>query len=378
MYYLSEIKEQLLKAITLVEEYELRGFTIDRDTALELIRRAYEDLRFHDSDTLIVDESEAHITPTEQSDEPEVEVEIIMSEEGEEAEETEETEAQEEQEEVAEQEEAVEAELQEAETDEPEIEVEIIEAVAEPEVVATPEPETTPEPTVEPTVEAAPESEPAVEKTEPEVGIEATPEPTPEPEPEVVGVTTKAVVTEPSLFGDDDQWTRPTHSRRRLISLYRDEAPQEPKPRHRRKSADVEVEPKSEAAPETPVVEKAPITPTEPTPIPTVEATEPTKVVLADTISTPQTIADTIQQQPSIGQSGAVNSLRGAISVGDRFMLIRELFGGDEAKYESTIDLLESYDNLDDCIIYIAENFTWRASSDGAKLIMDLLQRKLS
>ena len=348
MYYLSEIKEQLLKAITLIEEYELRGFTIDRDTALELIRRAYEDLRFHDSDTLIVDESEAHITPTEQSDEPEVEVEIIMSEEGEEGEEAEETE---EHEEVAEQEEAVEAELQEAKTDEPEVEVEIIEAeaVAEPEVVATPEPE-------------------------PEV----TPEPTPEPGPVVVEVTTKAVVTEPSLFGDDDQWTRPTHSRRRLISLYRDEAPQEPKPRHRRKSADVEVEPKAEAVPETPAVKKAPITPTEPTPIPTVEATEPTKVVLADTISTPQTIADTIQQQPSIGQSGAVNSLRGAISVGDRFMLIRELFGGDEAKYESTIDLLESYDNLDDCIIYIAENFTWRASSDGAKLIMDLLQRKLS
>ena len=362
MYYLSEIKEQLLKAITLIEEYELRGFTIDRDTALELIRRAYEDLRFHDSDTLTVDESEAHITPTEQSDEPEVEVEIIMSEEGEEAEETEEQEEQEEQEEVAEQEEAVEAELQEAKTDEPEIEVEIIEAEAVAEVVATPEPEVTPEPTVEPTVEAAPESEPAVEKTE----------------LEVVEVTTKAVVTEPSLFGDDDQWTRPTHSRRRLISLYRDEVPQEPKPRHRRKSADVEVEPKAEAVPETPAVEKAPITPTEPAPIPTVETTEPTKVVLADTISTPQTIADTIQQQPSIGQSGAVNSLRGAISVGDRFMLIRELFGGDEAKYESTIDLLDSYDNLDDCIIYIAENFTWRASSDGAKLIMDLLQRKLS
>lgn len=371
MYYLSEIKEQLLRAITLIEEYELRGFTIDRDTALELIRRAYEDLRFHDSDTLIVDESEAHITPTEQSDEPEIEVEIVMSEEAEETEE---------QEEVSEQEEAVEAVLQEAETDEPEIEVEIIEAVAEPEVVATPEPEpeVTPEPTPEPTVEAVPESEPAVEKTEPEVGIEATPEPTPEPEPEVVEVTTKAVVTEPSLFGDDDQWTRPTHSRRRLISLYRDEATQEPKPRHRRKSADVEVEPKAEAVPETPAVEKAPITPTEPAPIPTMEATEPTKVVLADTISTPQTIADTIQQQPSIGQSGAVNSLRGAISVGDRFMLIRELFGGDEAKYESTIDLLDSYDNLDDCIIYIAENFTWRASSDGAKLIMDLLQRKLS
>ena len=48
------------------------------------------------------------------------------------------------------------------------------------------------------------------------------------------------------------------------------------------------------------------------------------------------------------------------------------------AQYDSVIDTLDSLDNLDDCIIYIAENFTWRASSDGAKLVMDLLQRKLS
>ena len=100
--------------------------------------------------------------------------------------------------------------------------------------------------------------------------------------------------------------------------------------------------------------------------------------MLADTIETPQTIADTIPSQPSIGQSGAVTTLRSAISVGDRFMLIRELFGGDEVAYERTIDTLENFDNLDDCIIFIAENFTWRASSEGAKLVMDLLQRKLS
>ena len=54
------------------------------------------------------------------------------------------------------------------------------------------------------------------------------------------------------------------------------------------------------------------------------------------------------------------------------------LFAGDAEQYEKTMDVLEAMDNLDDCIIYIAENFAWRPSSDGAKLIMDLLQRKLA
>ena len=108
------------------------------------------------------------------------------------------------------------------------------------------------------------------------------------------------------------------------------------------------------------------------------DAVEPTRV-LGEAIKPQPTLADTIvPQQSSISQSSVVTSLHSAISVGDRFMLIRDLFGGDEAQYNATIDTLESMDNLDDCIIYIAENFTWRASSDGAKLIMDLLQRKLS
>ena len=70
-------------------------------------------------------------------------------------------------------------------------------------------------------------------------------------------------------------------------------------------------------------------------------------------------------------------TLRGAINVVDRFMLMRDLFDDDAQLYEQTIDALEAMDNLDDCIIYIAENFAWRPSSEGAKLMMDLLQRKL-
>ncbi len=354
MYNLSEIKEQLLKAVTLVEEYESKGFAIDRETALEIIRRAYEDLRFHDVGATTADTPIVPIVIPETAEEPEVEVEIIMPEEEEEAAEeeeteTEETETEEEVEEVVEVVVPAEEDEEDEEDEEvePEVEVEVeaepeVEAETEPVVEAEPEPEA--EVVVEPEVEAEPESEIEVE-------VESE-------EPE------KAVITEPSLFGDDEQWTRPTRSRRRLITLYRDEIHQH--------SAD------NSSSTET-TTESEPEIATEPAPTQEIEdAVEPTRV-LGEAIKPQPTIADTIvPQQSSISQSSVVTSLHSAISVGDRFMLIRDLFGGDEAQYNATIDTLESMDNLDDCIIYIAENFTWRASSDGAKLIMDLLQRKLS
>ena len=98
--------------------------------------------------------------------------------------------------------------------------------------------------------------------------------------------------------------------------------------------------------------------------------------VLGEVITPTTTIADTITPVVSVAEDRPVETLRGAISVVDRFMLIRDLFGDNEVLYEQTIDLLDKMDNLDDCIIYIAENFVWRPSSEGAKLIMDLLQRK--
>ena len=99
--------------------------------------------------------------------------------------------------------------------------------------------------------------------------------------------------------------------------------------------------------------------------------------VLGEVITPTTTIADTIAPVVSVAEDRPVDTLRSAISVVDRFMLIRDLFDDDDQLYEQTIDELEKMDNLDDCIIYIAENFAWRPSSEGAKLMMDLLQRKL-
>ena len=41
-------------------------------------------------------------------------------------------------------------------------------------------------------------------------------------------------------------------------------------------------------------------------------------------------------------------------------------------------DRLDGRDDLDDCIIYISENYDWNPSSDGVRFLMELLERKLS
>lgn len=329
---LKEIKEQLLKAAELVGDFEQSGLEIDRDTALDIIRRAYESLRFTDVASVV-----ASVPVVEEAEEcePEVEVEFIMPEEVEE--------------EVlsAEEESVVEPESEPEPEVEPEIEVEVVVTEPEEEVVS----EVDPEPEVE--VEVAVESEP-----------ESEPMPEPEPAP-------KKVVVEPSLFGDESLWGRPAaKSQSKIMALYDDEEVVEEQPKQPKSVVEVVAEP------EVKPIEKPAAEPVVVAAVHTIADVEPAHQVLGEVIEAPKTIADTIAPVESVAESSSVENLRGAISVVDRFMLIRDLFGDNEALYEQTIDILDRMDNLDDCIIYIAENFVWRPSSDGAKLIMDLLQRK--
>lgn len=341
---LNQIKEELLRAAALVEDFGVNHLEIDRDAALNKIRQAYESLRFMSVEQLCKEEPAPYVMPTPEEAEPEVEVEFILPPSTEE-----------------------EDIVLEDEPTEPEVESEV-EVEPEPVVEAEPElePESEPEPVVE--VEEDFDIDEAFEPEEDEP--EAEPEPIVEPEPEV-----KKVVVEPSLFGDYEPIVkRSTPSRRKIMALYEDEPAPAPK-----------VEPKVEPTP-APVAESAPVAEPEPTPAPAPAPVAEPKVepivdsenkVLGEIITPTTTIADTITPVVSVAEDRPVETLRGAISVVDRFMLIRDLFDDDAALYEQTMDELEKMDNLDDCIIYIAENFAWRPSSEGAKLMMDLLQRKL-
>lgn len=361
---LKEIKENLLQAAELVGDFEANGMEIDRDVALDKIRAAYESLRFLYEETAheTINKRNEDSEETEEDEEPEIEFEFVLPE----------------QEDVEPEEEIVEEELLEEEVVEEELaEEEVIEEeLAEEEVI---EEEFAEEEVAEEAVKEIIEEELAEEPVTEEVAVEeiveesateeveteetAVEETVAEETEEVVTEEPKRVVAEPSLFGDDSLWGKasaPTQTQSKIMALYDDEEAVQPEP-----VAVPVVEPAVEVEEKIVVAPEAVVT-----------YTEPAHQVLGEVIEAPTTIADTITPVESVAEVGSIDTLRGAISVVDRFMLIRDLFGDNEVLYEQTIDLLDKMDNLDDCIIYIAENFVWRPSSDGAKLIMDLLQRK--
>lgn len=87
-------------------------------------------------------------------------------------------------------------------------------------------------------------------------------------------------------------------------------------------------------------------------------------------------VADVISCPKSVAVSTRVESLRSAIGLADKFMIIRELFADDAEAFEAAIDALESQSSFDDCVIYISENYSWSPNAESTKLMMDLLNRK--
>ena len=93
---------------------------------------------------------------------------------------------------------------------------------------------------------------------------------------------------------------------------------------------------------------------------------------LAETLAPPRNaVADIAQRTP-------VEDLRAAIGINDKFLLVRDLFDGDAEACDRAIDALNGFDDLDECMIHIAEHYAWNPNSDGAKLLMELLERKLA
>lgn len=93
---------------------------------------------------------------------------------------------------------------------------------------------------------------------------------------------------------------------------------------------------------------------------------------LADTIAAPRDMASELLRNEPVGD------LHHAIGINDRFLMIRDLFGGDAGAFDRAVDALNGCPSLDDCMILIAENYAWNPNSDGAQLMMELLERKFA
>lgn len=159
------------------------------------------------------------------------------------------------------------------------------------------------------------------------------------------------------LFDMDDIPVR-TKGGRRMISLY-----------------DV---PKGVTPAAEPVVESTEVTTIvapQPAPEPREEGPQRLGDVIAKNVTT---LADKMAEEQPTAAFNRITDIRKAIGLNDRFLMIRDLFGGDATLYDKTITRLNEFDDLDECMIYIVENFRWNPDSEGAKLLVSLLERKLS
>ena len=210
---------------------------------------------------------------------------------------------------------------------------------SEPEIVAEPEPEPVAEPIAEPEADVAPETE--VEDN-----------------------------ASGALFNLDDIPVRAKRGRK-MVHLYSDNftsrvvtAPKEDD------EAESEAEAEEIAEPIQPAVERVVVE----------EQSAEEPKCLADVLGGGvKTLGDAMasSDEPTTPLN-RVTELRKAIGLNDKFLLVRDLFGGDVERYEATIDTLDEFEDLDECMIYIVENFRWNPDSEAARLIVSLLERKLA
>ena len=269
---------------------------------------------------------------------------------------------------------------------EPEAEAEV---VIEAEVVAEPEEATEPKMVTEPEAEVEPK-------------VEVEPEVVAEPKTEVIAESAPAMVSE-SLFGIEDIPVR-SKSSRRMISLYNTPTTAEQsEPTPIKSTQKVESKSRSVAsiyepqstpieeveailgssnensapapAPAPAVLEEA-----APQPVATTTINDAATTRLGDLLGSKVTVLGdklAAEEQPTT-PFNRISDLRKAIGINDKFLMVRDLFGGNSDRYEATIETLNEFEDLDECMIYIVENFAWNPDSEGAKLLISLLERKLS
>lgn len=348
---LKKIKGQAGRLAALAEVWERDGRIepIEQDIALELLREIYGDLR------LAKTESHGQVAPGE---EPPVSCAIP----------------------------------------EPEPQPEI---AAMPEVASEPEAEQLIAAETEP--KAVAETEIAAETeavAEPEQDVVAGQDIVPQPEPEVIQEPEPAVQERPvmprrvaadvirSLYGSDVPRKReePVYEDEPVYEEPEEEPAQEGEALLAETPAEEPVtaeEPAAEEISETEKEQGEQETETETQARPSFEPSpDAPKTTLGDVMGgNRQTLGETLgngkRDMASKIAAADTSSLRASIGLNDKFLMIRDMFEGDPVAYDEAISALDGFADLDDAIIYIHDTYNWSADSEGVKLLVELLERKL-
>ena len=132
-------------------------------------------------------------------------------------------------------------------------------------------------------------------------------------------------------------------------------------------------------APETeePIIEAPTIEP-ESMVEPIVEpALTPEPEIKVEPVVVPQPAPRPMPTQTSLFGS-AVEDIRQAISLGDRFLFQRELFAGNGELMQKTLDELNALGSLNEAMDYVLNNFEWDKDSTAVQLFENVLKRRFS
>lgn len=77
-------------------------------------------------------------------------------------------------------------------------------------------------------------------------------------------------------------------------------------------------------------------------------------------------------------QTKPIKDINTAIGLNDKFIFIRELFGGDKNQYIETIQVLNNFDTFENAIEFLNENFDWDSEDENFIRLTELVKRKYS
>ena len=103
----------------------------------------------------------------------------------------------------------------------------------------------------------------------------------------------------------------------------------------------------------------------------------PQPEVKAEPVAAPQPAPRPVPQQTSLF-GVAVEDIRQAISLGDRFLFQRELFAGNGELMQKTLDELNALGSLEEAMDYVADNFEWDSDSTAVQLFENVLKRRFA
>lgn len=141
---------------------------------------------------------------------------------------------------------------------------------------------------------------------------------------------------------------------------------------------------------ERPEVDPAPVAepeqPVETVPEPVVE---PESVVEAEHEAIPEPVVEPVvepAQEPAAPHipvqtslfGAPVQDIRKAISLGDRFLFQRELFGGSAERMQKTLDALNALGSFAEAEQYVHANFQWDRKSASYELFIAVLKRRFA